>query len=262
MIGTKRFLAPFRGIGSFALVLGLLFGAAKVARAEVIQFPDEELASESVLPIFDHPEAVKNRNVLTTKRFELGVLSGLSLLEPFYNPISLGVTFDYNFSELHAVNVTGFYFMQGLSNNAQNLNPIAGTKSTDTPNGISANLQYAPAPQYAVLAEYQYTGFYGKISVTKEFTMNLGVYGVGGLGTIQVGDAMHILGDVGIGQKLYFTPNFALRFDFRVMAYNGPDILSTNLSDKTGAVPSAQFGEKINYSSLLSLGAVFLMPGM
>jgi outer membrane beta-barrel protein len=264
MIRTTRFLDSVRSLGSFvfALLVVLGAGAGASAKAEVIQFPDDELANESVLPVFDHPEAVKNRSVLTGKRFEVSVMSGLSLLEPFYNPLSVGATVSYNFNEMHAINLTGLYFMQGLSSNAQNLNPIAGTKSDETPNGISANLQYAPSPKYAGLAEYQYTGFYGKISVAKEFVMNLSIYGIGGLGTIQVGDAMHILADAGIGQKLYFTPNFALRVDFRVMAFNGPDLLSLSLSNANDSVPSSQFGTKMNYSSLLSLGAVYLFPGM
>lgn len=35
--------------------------------AAKIQFPDEELAQESVLPVFDDSQAVKNRNVVTEK---------------------------------------------------------------------------------------------------------------------------------------------------------------------------------------------------
>lgn len=230
----------------------------KVARAaEVIQFPEEELASESVLPVFDQKVSVKNRNVLTESRFEIGILGGLSLLEPFYNPYSFGLTGGYQFTEEHGVEVLGLFFMQGLSSNGQGLNPI--------PNKVpptNVNLQYAPAPQYLALANYRYNGFYGKISLAKDFVMHLNMYGLAGVGVIGVGDSVNPILSLGLGEKLYFSPDFALRLDFRFMAYQGPDVLSKRLDTATGVRPASEFGQKMNYVSLLSVGFVYLFPGM
>lgn len=65
-------------------------------QAEVIQFPTEELATESVMPVFDQPAVVRNRVVELAKRFEVGILMGYALTEPFYNPLQLGATFTYH----------------------------------------------------------------------------------------------------------------------------------------------------------------------
>jgi outer membrane beta-barrel protein len=225
------------------------------ARAsEKIEFPDEELAAESVLPVFDHPVSVKNKNILTAKRWEVGPTLGLSLLEPFYNPLSIGANVSYHLHEEAAVNVLLLSFMQGLSANAQGLNPIPGKP-------VSVNLQYAPAPKYLLLGSYQFTGFYGKISITKDFVMNLHVYGLGGLGAFGIGDSLNPAINVGIGQKLYFSKNWSLRLDFRLIGYQGPDVLSVNLSTKSSVQPASSFDQKLYFPTMLSASMVYLFPG-
>lgn len=245
-----------------SLILSALFLGREAFAAETIEFPDDELAPESVLPVFDHPVAVKNQNVLTKGRFEFGPTFGFSLLEPFYNPLNYGAILTYHGSETHGFNLIFTSFLQGLSSNANNLNPIPGTVTSSKPGGTNVNLQYAPAPKYLLLANYQYTGFYGKISLGKDNVMTLSVFGSAGLGGIAVGDAMDPAFDLGIGQKLYFSPSFALRFDFRFLMYQGPDILSRPLDGVTSVQPASSFSQKLNYSSLLSLSAVYLFPGM
>lgn len=258
--GGVKFKSDRRGpkLGKVIAVTALVLTAfIRSAKAEVIQFPEEELATESVLPIFDKPVSVMNRNILTAKRLELGLVGGLSLLEPFYNPYSVGITGSYNFTEEHGVEVLGIFFMQGLSSNGQNLNPIPN-KTPPT----NVNLQYAPSPQYLALGNYQYTGFYGKISIAKDFVMHLNTYGLAGAGVIGVGDSVNPILSLGVGEKLYFSPQFALRLDLRFMAYQGPDVLSKPLDTATGPRPASEFSQKLNYVSLLSVGFVYLFPAM
>lgn len=236
--------------------LALMTGArSRVRAAASIQFPEEELASESVLPVFDHKVAVKNKNILTAKRWEVGPVASLSLLEPFYNPMSFGLSLTYHFKDVHAFNVYGAYYMEGLNNNGAGLNPIPNTTT-------NMNLQYAPTPKYALLGEYQYTAFYGKMSLGKDYVMNLMLYGIGGVGAMGVGDSFCPAVDLGLGQKFFFTRNFAVRTDFRFITYYGPDILSKRLDGATSAQPAANFDKKLNYSSVMSLALVFFMPGM
>ena len=112
----------------------LALGISSVARAEVIQFPDEELAPESVLPVFDQPTSVKNRNVPTAGRFELGAFGGYDLTEPFFNPLTFGGTASYHFTEEHALNVVGNFYLGGASSYSKQLrrleksqNPLSDT---------------------------------------------------------------------------------------------------------------------------------------
>ena len=146
--------------------------------------------------------------------------------------------------------------MQGLSSNAEQLNPIPRTSPPE-----NANLQYAPAPKYLLLGNYQFSAYYGKLSLTKYYVMNLGLYGLAGLGMMGVGDSSNPVGSFGLGQKFYLNRNFGLRFDLRFLIYQGPDVLSRKLSADTKERPAADFEKKMQVSSLLSVGAIYLLPG-
>ena len=54
-----------------------LFMSAQ-AFADDIEVPEEELARETTLPVFNKRRAVLNRNVLTAERFEVAFGGGLS----------------------------------------------------------------------------------------------------------------------------------------------------------------------------------------
>ena len=254
---SRRFklLVQVIGLMSCAAVIALVVMLPDLAFAATneIRFPQDELASESVLPVFDQSVSVKNRAVVTARRIELGVLGGYSLQEAFYNRMSLGFTGTYHINEDHGINIFGSYFMGGLSDYGNQLNPIPGKT-------YNANLQFAPSPKYMLLANYQYTGYYGKFSLTKDYIMNLNLYGLAGIGMIGVGDASKPVVSLGLGQKFYITPSIALRFDLRLLVYQGPDQLSRDLRTATKELPASYFDEKINYSTLLSFGAIFMLP--
>ena len=83
----------------------------------MIQFPDEELASEYVLPVFDRPQAVLNRNVSLTKRFEFLIAAGLRIDEPLYHVLGLSSAVVFHWSEFSGLGISGLFFMPGLSPN-------------------------------------------------------------------------------------------------------------------------------------------------
>jgi outer membrane beta-barrel protein len=232
-----------------------LLGVGQIAKAEteVIEFPREELANESVVPVFDETQSVKARNVTTSHRLELGLFGGYALTEPFFNPYSVGLSGTYHLTEEHGINLTAFFMQSGTSSYADALNPVPGTTA-------NANLQYAPAPKYLFMGSYQFTGFYGKLSLTKSTVMNLNLYGLAGVGLYEIGDSSCPAVSVGLGQKFYFNNQFALRLDLRLIAYNGPDVLSKNLQNATGTASSSEFSNKLQFSTLLTLGGVYLLP--
>lgn len=237
-----------------AIMGALMAPFVSVASAETIQFPTEELATESVLPVFDQPTSVKNRLVSLSKRIELGLLMGYALTEPFYNPFQIGGTLSYHINEDHGINLFGSTFMQGLSSEASQLNPIPNSP------GINANLQYGPAPKYLAIASWQYSAFYGKLSLTKDYVMNLHLYGLLGAGMFGIGDSSVPVVSVGLGQKFYFTPSLAFRFDLRVLGYQGPDPLSIRLDNKTSVQPSSAFDKKVFIEGLLNVGVSYMLP--
>ncbi len=234
----------------------LLNGSAKAS--ETIRFPEEELATESVLPVFDNPMSVKNRTVQTAKRFEVGFMGGMALNEPFASPFSVGGEVSYHLDEEQAINVYGTYFMGGNTRYVAQINQ----EVSGPPNNIAnPRLENAPDPKYLALASYQYTAFYGKLSLTKNYIMNLSTYLLGGVGGFMIGDSIQPLVGLGFGQKFHFTPNFALRFDLRMLIYQGPNVVgSFPTTGSSGEVSSSAYEKRIFTDSMLSIGAVYLIP--
>lgn len=227
------------------------------AEAETIQFPTDELATESVLPVFDQPTSVKNRVVSLAKRIELGGLMGYALTEPFYNPLQIGGTLTYHINEDHGINLFGTTFLQGLSSEASQLNPIPNSG----PPPVYANLQYGPSPKYLALLSWQYSAFYGKLSFTKDYVINLHLHGLLGAGMYGLGDASVPVVAAGLGQKFHITPSISLRFDLRALIYQGPDPTSVNLQFKTKAEPTSSFSQKLYIEGLLNFGVSYMLPG-
>ncbi len=247
---------------SLLLVFALLLSPRPVFAAstkQVIEFPSEELAAESVLPVFDHPEAVKARLVPTAKRLELGLFGAYSMTEAFYDPRAVGLNVSYHVTETHGLNIMAQSYFKGISNYAGQLNPIP--TSAGQTGQTNLNIQYAPAPKYLVLVNYQNTAFYGKISLTKDYVMNLSLYGLLGIGAMGIGDSTAPVVSLGFGQKFYLGNSFAIRFDLRGIAYNGPDVLSgPDLNTRTSEASASEFDKKLQFGTLLSAGIVYLLP--
>ncbi len=238
----------------FARVSAIFFLVSAVAlqaRADRVQFPDEELATESVLPVFDQAQAVRNRLVQLSGRFELGVGGSYDLIEPFFNPYGFNLNATYNFTEEHGINVFYNYYMGGNTSYVGQLNNIPNTSS-------KFNLQNAPAPAYQFLINYQYTAFYGKLSLAKDMVMNLSLFGFAGAGGSQIGDSLNPTLDVGLGQKFYFNANHAFRFDLRFNFYQGPDVVSSTIPATGGTVSAGNFSKRLYIGSLLSVSYVYL----
>jgi outer membrane beta-barrel protein len=243
---------------SLLLIYTLLstFLCSHAAFAETIEFPEEELATESVLPVFDNPVSVKSRNVQTTKRFELGPQIGSHVSEPFYNPLNFGGTGTYHIDEIHGVNFFATVFGSGLQESGKSLKNIQGVSN-------KINLEYGPHTQWMSLISYQHNAFYGKISLTKEAVMNLSLYGLAGIGAVNIGGKVFPAATVGLGQNFYITKSLALRLDMRFLVYQGPNVAggpNNPLIDATADVPVDQFQKRMFISSLLSGGVTWLIP--
>lgn len=195
------------------------------ARAEVVEFPEDELAKESVLPVFDKTVVVRERAITTAGKFEIGAGLGLNLVEPLYEQLVYDFSASYHIDEIHGVNVTAYMLSTGLSKAGTDLKNGVGLSG----NQFDASL--APQVENMIFGNYQFTAYYGKISITNQTTMNLGLYGLLGAGLLKWTDKASFGLDAGIGQKIYFTKNLSLRIDLTVMLYQGPD----PTSPKSGA---------------------------
>lgn len=240
------------------------------AMAVTIEFPEEELAQESVLPVFDNAVAVKSRTVPTAGRFELGLAGGFALNEPFFNTSRFGGHIGYHFNETHGFILAGQLYQDGLGNNGKGL---AGTDLDNGPNQLFLRMEFAPQPKYHVFANYQITPYYGKISVFKNFVMNLSLYGLFGLGAVDVGGETTPALNIGLGQKFYFNKRWGIRADLGLMAYEGvnffvgsdggpsplEDTSTSTADDVIAEVPIGEFDRQMNYDLHFSVALIILL---
>ena len=242
MAGNTKF-TWFKSSFWFCLV-GLCLCFPSVLWANVIRFPEKELASEYVFPVFKNPQAVLNRNVTLRKRVEIK-LSGLFRTdEPVYAPLSALGALSFYWNESHGISVSGLFFTPGLNSKGKEMktNGILDSKNKV---GSYFDASLAPSPFLAGFLNYQFSPLYGKISLTKTQVFNFALYTFLGLGTIALkhgSDSLYIIPatNFGIGQKIYFGSYFALDVGIDFLVYRGPNFVSRKLQWKPDSNPPAR----------------------
>jgi outer membrane beta-barrel protein len=234
---------------SIWIVVALLIGCH--AFAEDIEVPEEELARETTLPVFSKRRIVLNRNVVTTEKIEIGAGAGLQMNEPYYSQMMFGLQGTYNFTDVSALNVQTLFWSNGLSSYGNQLKQ--GTAKHE-----AFDASKAPHPSWALMGNYEFVAYYGKISVTKQGVMNLNTFGLAGAGYLNMGAVNTIAVDFGIGQNFFFTNNFGIRWDLRWLVFQGPDATSVQLEPQDH--PSAgAFSNRLYFNTQIGLTAVFIL---
>jgi outer membrane beta-barrel protein len=234
------------------LVLATLIFAFEfqIHAAETVDIPEEELAKESVLPKFDRPDSVKNRNVVMDKKIEFGAYYGANFSEPIYNQSKLGVNIGYHWSEEDAVMFNLAMWMSGR--NSQYVPSIEEK-------GNTYDFSQTPNLQYSVWANYERNAYYGKISLTKQGVMNLSLYPIAGLGMTKFEHKMYPGLNGGIGQKFYFNKSLALRIDFKIQYQQTVNPFLGNNRLKVGQHPDpGEFSDKWDIGTVLDVGMSYL----
>lgn len=232
------------------VVFFLALTAVSSQGAEVIELPEEELAKESVLPVFDNPPMVKSRNVVTEKRFELGGFYGTAMTEPIANLSKFGLVIYYHTSEDHAF---GFLY----SKNSTGLSDYARQLDTQ----FNLDFSRAPSPDQTMMLDYNLKMFYGKMSLSKETALNLSLFGTAAVGQVKYVHKSYTAFALGVGQRFYFNPRWAFRFDFRLYGHQAPiPFLAGNPGIRKGTQEPAhsRFEERMTYTNNMEFGVSYL----
>ncbi len=241
------------------LVLILISNHLVFADSDVT-VPEDELATETVYPIFDHAQSIRNRNVQTTGRIDVGLFGGLALTEPIANTTKFGIAANYHFSEYHSL---GLFFVSnsgGLSKDAEGIHADFGL-----------DFSRAPQPQNTIMFDYNYKPYYGKMSFTKNGVINTTIYGSAALGAVKYQHKTYSALAVGLGERFYFGKSLSLKTDLRLFVHQAPiPFKSPGLCDGTnttcgsnGASGDARpsydsFEERITYTTNLEIGLNYL----
>lgn len=230
-------------------VLIILIGyQSAIFAAQDVEVPEDELAQESVYPIFDDAPSVKNRNVVTSGNIDVGLFAGLALTEPIANSTKMGLTLNYHFNEVHML---GIYFTansSGLSRDAQGLK-----------DDFKLDFNRAPKPKNSLFLDYNYKPFYGKLSITKNGVINTIIYGSASLGMVQYEHKSYPGLGLGIGERFYFTNHFSMKVDLRVFGHSAPIPFKKGAILETDPVPDySSFKERLTYTTNLEVGLNYL----
>lgn len=225
--------------------------------ADPIDVPVEELAQESVYPVFDKPTSVKSRNVVTEGKVDFGVFYGLALTEPIYSVNKFGLNINYHLSEDNSLGILYSKNSTGLSTYAKALEEQ-----------YSLDFTRAPYPTDTLMLDWNIKAFYGKMSFTKQGVINTTLYGSLASGMVKYIHKSYPAIAVGLGTRFYFTNSFSLKADLRLYAHQAPipfmtdtdPSSNTNASLKKGdRVPEySAFDERITYTTNLDVGFNFL----
>lgn len=216
--------------------------------ADSVEVPLDELAQESVYPVFDHPQSVKSRNVTTKSRIDVGLFGGYALTEPIYDTAKFGVAANYHFSELHSLGVVFSQNSSGLSKDAQGLKD-------------SHNLDFnrAPKPKNTVLLDYNFKPYYGKLSLTKSAVINTTIYASGAAGMVAYENKSYPAVAVGMGERFYFNKSLSLKTDLRLFVHQAPIPFQRGAMLTNNPTPSFDsFKERITYTTNLEVGLNYL----
>ena len=243
--------------GREILILASVFVCSFSAGAETIEFPEEELATESVYPVFDQPTAYKSKNVRRRGRFEVGLFAGTFLNDPFFSPIAFGGHLGYHFAEEHGVQLFASLLTRTTSQYVEPLKALGGAQ------GGGPDFNLAPSPSRIIAALYEWTPYYGKISLTKEGVMNLDLNFNGGLGLITIQDENRLALSLGANQNFYFTRTLGLKLDFKSFLYRGPDPVSRDLNPQNGGPTTMPqnsfFDDKTHLNFIFSAGVIYIL---
>lgn len=223
------------------------FGNLAHAAAD-IELPQEELAKETVLPVFDRVEMVRARKVKTAGKWEIATNFSWMMSEPIFDTNRLGLSVYKHTDEQTAWGAQFYSYTAGLSDYAKQLHQT-----------FQLDYNRAPKPQYGMFIDYNKKLFYGKMSISKNTTMNTHLQSLLSLGMTKYENKMYPGMTAGVGYKFYFTPTISLRTDLRLFIHQAPIPFKRGAIVASDPVPDkGSFKERIHYTNLLDIGLNWL----
>ena len=266
-------------------IIFLLLFSSFWAESREIRFPTEELATESVLPVFSGNDRVlMNRNV--ELKHKLNVMGSVDYRadEPFYYRVALSGGMDFFLNEAHGLGALGVYFLGGVSS----IGDFFSKPSTQL-NGNSFQATEAPHPRYAFFLNYNWVPFYGKLSLFKNvvtnynISLNLGVGAVALIqdqspGTLREYGSLVSFAPImiaGLNQKIFIWKRYYIHGWLRFFLYYGPNPIWCKIEPKTLPIdqtdvnaclkytrktkPYSDFDKTFVFRNLVGLGAGVLL---
>ncbi len=236
-------------------ILFILILISQTSVAETIKFSEDELAPESVLPIFPRSVYVKNRNIVKTNSLEIQPVAGISMNNPFFDAFTLGGSLGFYFSEEHGINLMVSKMFDKKSKYAVALEQYQEGGTVKPQQKFDVFQRH----DMVALFNYEYSPFYGKLSLAKWINLNTDIVATLGAGYVFLKDAEFPAISIGLGQRFYLGKSFGFRFNIYSFFYKGVDYLARKYIEQTGKLDSNTIDKELKLDIISTMGLIVLL---
>lgn len=193
---------------------------------------------------------VQNRAYTKANKWEIGVFGGTVATDPFLTVYNAGTTIGYHFSEYFAFQALYFRDWAGNSSALSTLQRQLTTQNGGNSNGATTN--YNPPRDYYG-GEVVASLLYGKLSVFGSAIIYYDMNILAGLGFTATESGTNFTQHIGIGQQVYLSKHFSIKFDYRLMRYEetlDERVIPTEIGQPVGT--------RNNFSNVFVFGGSFM----
>jgi hypothetical protein len=240
------------------LVMGLFLSQARAAdtssqegayEVPVMQFSEDELPREAVMPRLDSPKAVLSRKLSYENRWQADLYAGWLLDEAFYNNQYVAVQGSYSWSEPSGVGLKYLMFGSGLNDYGKQF------ESSATP---PPDFGRSRGPQSGWTAFYERRMMYGKLSVSKWKVIPAFLTWNVEAGMIKYGTRQLPLVGASLTNRFFLSPQFAVGLGLHAYIRQMVDPLSAKLRTNTPIPSEDDFKTNSKFSMALDFGLSYL----
>jgi outer membrane beta-barrel protein len=205
---------------------------------------------------------VQNRLYSKSGKFEVGLMGGIFMSDPFVNTSSLGGNMGFHFNEYFSLQFVGWKAYSKGSAALDTLRTVGSGQTTNynSPNsylGLEGNASFlygklSLVGKSIIYYDMHFALGFGKTSLTSSPYWADGPNGAAGTTVSQSVFTEHL----GVGQRFYLSTSTSLRLDYRFMHYN-EEIYETIVTPRNGT----STGTRSNWTHSISLGVNFLFGG-
>lgn len=186
---------------------------------------------------------VQNRLYSKARRFELGVIGGMTSTDPFVSVKTLGATFGFHFNEYFSAHAIGWKSFSSSSSALEVLEASGKRTNTNPPSSFMGG-------------EGRASLIYGKLSLLGKSIIYYDFHLLAGAGVTRAEAGSYFTPYAGLGQQIYLSNHLSLLIDYRVMRY------TERAKEKVLPSRLGQLGDpRVNWSHNLSLGISLLFGG-
>jgi outer membrane beta-barrel protein len=209
----------------------------------------------SALEKLENGDAVRNRLLLRSGRFEMVPGIGFTLNDAFRRNVLFGLDLDYNMSDTLAV---GAAFQYGLSFDSALKERLQAERPERVATSGFKDVQLTAA------AELTYTPIFGKLAFMGRKVLDYDAHFIVGLGIVSLAGNTDVEGVapmavLGAGLRLFVSPSMALSFQVKDQLYSSSlNSVAGAGTETAGAKSSSE--SRVRSSLAVSIGYSFFFP--